>query len=151
MSGARPGGLPGMGITTRILSVTVEVTDQDRALAFYRDVLGCEVRTDVEIWPGARLVEVAPPGSPVVLALLTRASGLPLGVRYVTDDAEQAHRALAGAGATPHQEVLYTDVAPPMFTAPDPDGNTVILIQDPDSPDPGAEGGRPTGDGAAAT
>jgi hypothetical protein len=81
---------------------------------------------------------VAPPGSPVVVALLTRASGLPLGVRYVTGDAEQAHRVLTAAGATPHQQVLYTDFAPPMFTAPDPDGNTVILIQDPDA-DP--EGG----------
>ncbi len=129
---SRPGlgGLPGMGTTTRILSVTVEVTDQDRALAYYRDVLGCEVRADVEIWPGARWVEVAPPGSPVGVALLTRESGLPLGVRYGTADAEAAHRALAAAGVAPHQEVLVTDFAPPMFTAPDPDGNTVVLIQD---------------------
>ena len=122
-----------MGITTRLMSVSVEVTDQDRALAFYRDVLGCEVRTDVVLWPGARLVQVAPPGSPVEIALITRDSGLPIGVRYVTDDAEAAHRALVEAGTTPHQEVLHTDFAPPMFTADDPDGNTVILIQDDDA------------------
>ena len=119
-----------MSIVTRIMSVSVEVADQDKALAFYRDVLGCEVLTDVEVWPGARLVEVAPPGSPVVVALITRDSGLPIGVRYFTQDAEEAHRTLTAAGTTPHQQVLYTDFAPPMFTADDPDGNTIILIQD---------------------
>ena len=46
-----------MTITTRVLSVTVPVPDQDRALAFYRDVLGCEIRYDGEPWPGARLVD----------------------------------------------------------------------------------------------
>jgi hypothetical protein len=75
-----------MSMTTRITSVTVEV--QDRGLAFYRDILGCEVRADVEVWPGARWLEVAPPGSQVGLALLMRASGLPLGARYGTADAD---------------------------------------------------------------
>lgn len=37
-----------MTLTTRVLSVTVPVPDQDAALAFYRDVLGCEVRYDGE-------------------------------------------------------------------------------------------------------
>ena len=118
-----------MSIVKTIMSVSVEVTDQDKALSFYRDVLGCEVRNDLELWPGARLVEVAPPGSPVAIALLTKASGLPIGVRYITEDAEQAHQALTAAGATPNQPVLYTDFAPPMFTFDDQDGNTVILIQ----------------------
>jgi catechol 2,3-dioxygenase-like lactoylglutathione lyase family enzyme len=123
-----------MSILTRIMSVSIEVTDQDKALTFYRDVLGCQLQTDIEVWPGARLVEVVPPGSPVAIALLTRASGLPIGVRYITADAEEAHRALKAAGVTPHQDVLYTDFAPPMFTFDDPDGNTVILIQDSGGP-----------------
>jgi len=118
-----------MTITTRIMSVSLEVADQDKALTFYRDVLGCEVRTDIEVWPGARLVEVAPPGSDVAIALLTREGGLPIGVRYFTEDAEEAHRTLTAAGVTPHQPVLYTDFAPPMFTLDDPDGNTIILIE----------------------
>jgi catechol 2,3-dioxygenase-like lactoylglutathione lyase family enzyme len=42
--------------------VSIPVADQDRALAFYAEVLGCELRTDIEVWPGARLVEVVPPG-----------------------------------------------------------------------------------------
>ena len=126
-----------MSIVTSVMSVSVEVTDQDEAIAFYRDVLGCEVRADVEVWPGARWVEVAPPGSPVGIALLTRDGGLPIGVRFTTEDAHRAHRALSAAGTAPHQEVLITDFAPPMFTADDGHGNTVILIQQ----DGGASGG----------
>jgi catechol 2,3-dioxygenase-like lactoylglutathione lyase family enzyme len=126
-----------MSMATRIMSVSVEVTDQDKALTFYRDVLGCELRLDVEPWPGARLVEVAPPGSAVVIALITRDGGLPIGVRYFTEEAEEAHRAMTAAGAAPHQSVLYTDFAPPMFTVDDPDGNTVILIQDSGEPSDG--------------
>jgi catechol 2,3-dioxygenase-like lactoylglutathione lyase family enzyme len=41
-----------MAKTTRVLSVTVPVPDQDRALEYYRDVLGCEVRYDGEPWSG---------------------------------------------------------------------------------------------------
>lgn len=126
--------------TTRITSTTVEVADQDRALAFYRDVLGCEVRVDVELWPGGRWLEVAPPGSGVGVALLTRASGFPLGVRYGTADADAAHAALRAAGVEPHEGVLRLDFAPPMFTLDDPDGNTVVLIQDEDeAPAAGAD------------
>lgn len=54
-------------MTTRVLSVSVPVADQDAALAFYTEVLGCELVTDVEVWPGARLVEVVLPGSSVSL------------------------------------------------------------------------------------
>ena len=43
-------------MTTRIQSVSMSVADQDRALAFYADVLGCQLRADVELWPGARWV-----------------------------------------------------------------------------------------------
>jgi len=50
---------PGMTrTTTRITSVSLQVADQNRALAFYTDTLGCELRADVELWPGARWVEV---------------------------------------------------------------------------------------------
>ncbi len=67
-----------MTMTTRVLSVSVPVTDQDAALEFYTEVLGCGLRTDVEGWPGARMVEVVPPGSSVSLVLsrpTTRSAG----------------------------------------------------------------------------
>jgi len=122
-------GQPRMTLTTGIFSVSVEVTDLDRAKAFYEDVLGCEVVMDAELWPGVRLVEVRPPGSPVLVALVTRESGLPVGVRYWTGSADAAHAALTAAGSPPDSEVLHLEGAPPMFTVADPDGNTVILLE----------------------
>lgn len=37
-----------MAKTTRVLSVSVPVSDLDAALKFYIDVLGCELRYDSE-------------------------------------------------------------------------------------------------------
>ncbi|WP_130012493.1 VOC family protein [Serinicoccus sediminis] len=118
-----------MSIVEDLYSVTVVVEDQDRALAFYRDVLGCRVRMDVEPFPGSRLLEVVPPGSAVGIALLTRDGGLPLGVRYWTDDADRAHQELRAVGVEPSGDVLRLDGMPPMFTLTDPDGNTVVVLE----------------------
>ena len=125
-------------MTSRIQSVSVPVADQDRALAFYIDVLGCELRTDIELWPGARWVEVVPPGSEVGIALLPADGEIPVGLRLGTDDADAAHGALVAAGATVHEEVLRLEFAPPMFTFADPDDNLLVLIQEEstDPPDP---------------
>ena len=116
--------------TTRITSVSLQVADQDRALAFYLETLGCQLRADVKLWPGARWVEVVPAGSDVSIALLTADGGIPIGVRLGTQDADAAHKALTSAGATVNQDVLRLDFAPPMFTFQDPDDNLLVLIED---------------------
>ena len=130
MSSALLVGLPTMPTITRLQSISLPVADQDRALAYYVDVLGCTLRADVEIWPGVRWVEVVPPGTEVGLALLDPGNGLPMGVRFGTADADAAHGALTTAGAAVDEEVLRLDPAPPMFTFTDPDGNVLLLIED---------------------
>ncbi len=111
--------------------MTVQVSDQDRALRFYTEVLGCELRADIEVWPGARLVEVVPPGSRVGLVLLPPDSPLPLAVRMGTSDAEAAHARLREAGVTLHnEEVLRMEGAPPMFYFSDPDGNGLVYLEE---------------------
>lgn len=120
-----------MSMTTRIQSVSLPVSDQDRALTFYTDVLSCQLRTDVEVSPGVRYVEVVPPGSNVGLVLLPPDSELPLAVRMGTSDAEVAHAQLRQAGATLHnEEVLRWDSAPPMFFFADPDGNGLVYLEE---------------------
>ena len=47
---------------TGVRTVGIPVTDQDRALAFYVDTLGFEVRLDLPLGRGSRWIEVAPPG-----------------------------------------------------------------------------------------
>ena len=122
-----------MPMTTRVLSVSIPVTDQDAALRFYIDVLGCELRTDLEVWPGARLVEVVPPGSEVGLVLLPPDSEIPMAVRMGTSDADAAYRRLQGAEVRLYNdEVLHLDGYPPMFFFADPDGNGLVYLQEPD-------------------
>ncbi len=119
-----------MSITTSIISVSVPVVDQDQALAFYVEVLGCEVRADVEVWPGARYVEVAPPGSVVGIVLLPSDSEIPIAVRLGTVDADEAFERLTEAGMTLHNDhVLHLEGAPPMFHFSDPDGNSLVYLQ----------------------
>lgn len=120
-----------MTITTKILSVSVPVPDQDAALKFYTEVLGCELRTDFEVWPGARLVEVAPPGSSVSIMLLPPDSEIPVAVRLGTPDARHAHEVIKEAGVTLHNpEVISVGDGPEMFSFTDPDGNGLVYIED---------------------
>ena len=118
-------------MTTRVRSVSIPVADQDRALAFYTEVLGCELRWDVEVWPGARYVEVVPPGSGVGLVLLPPDSEIPVAVRLGTTSAETAHQRLREAGAKLHNdEVVHIDGQPPMFFFADPDGNGLVYLEE---------------------
>ena len=125
-----------MTMTTTVLSVALPVADQDAALAFYTGVLGCELRYDVEVWPGVRMVEVVPPGSRVGLVLLPPDTPLPMAVRLGTSDADAAHERLAAtAGVVLHNdEVLRWEGVPPMFHFSDPDGNDLVYLQDPEVP-----------------
>src|SRR5687767_9113316 len=55
----------------RVGSVSLFVADQNRAKAFYTDILGFELRTDAPLYPGAeaRWVAVAPRGAETEVVL----------------------------------------------------------------------------------
>ncbi|MGB5951410.1 MAG: VOC family protein [Ornithinimicrobium sp.] len=113
------------------MSVSVPVADQDAALRFYTEVLGCELQTDVEVWPGARLIEVVPPGSGVSLLLLRRDGQIPVAIRLGTTDAQRAHDKIRETGVTLHNdELVRMDGVPPMFSFSDPDGNGLVYLED---------------------
>ncbi|MGV0812846.1 VOC family protein [Mycolicibacterium boenickei] len=120
-------------MTTRVLSVSVPVSDQDAALKFYTEVLGFELRTDVEVWPGARMIEVVPPGSSVSVVLLPPDSQIPIAIRMGTPDAQQAHDKIRAAGVTLHnRELVRMEGIPAMFSFTDPDGNGLVYLEDTD-------------------
>ncbi len=48
---------------TAVGTITVQVTDQDKALRFYTEKLGFEKRADMPMGPAQRWIEVAPPGA----------------------------------------------------------------------------------------
>jgi lactoylglutathione lyase len=56
-------------VITQVRTVFLYVEDQDRALDFWTSKIGFEKRTDTEMWPGARWLEVAPPGAQTTIAL----------------------------------------------------------------------------------
>ena len=118
--------------TTRVLSVSLPVADQDAALAFYTGVLGFELVLDTEALPGARMVEVRPPRSEVSIVLLPPDSPLPIAVRMGTTDADALYAQLGRVeGVVLHNdEVLRWDGVPPMFHLSDPAGNGLVYIED---------------------
>ncbi|WP_351229584.1 VOC family protein [Streptomyces sp. NPDC002133] len=110
--------------------VTLPVSDQDRALAFYRDVLGFEVTADVQMPPG-RWLQVAPKGAQTVFTLSGPGMGgftpgSARGIMLVTSDVEADCAKLAAAGVA----VDGPDDLPwgRMAGFTDPDGNGLMLL-----------------------
>ena len=122
--------IPGVG------TVYLAVSDQARALAFYRDKLGFEVRTDTEFGEGFRWVEVAPAGAYTVIALVPPTGdedpqpggNAPFG--FDTPDLEAAMAEFSSRG------VVFEDVrggegpVPPTAYFRDLDGNRILLVEE---------------------
>jgi lactoylglutathione lyase len=117
---------------TDVRTVGIPTNDQDRAVGFYVDTLGFEVRLDVPMGEGARWIEVAPPGATTSIALIAAEGnqGVVTGVRFTTTDAGADQAALRSRGVDV-DEVLRWDGVPPMFTFRDQDCNTLVIVEQP--------------------
>jgi catechol 2,3-dioxygenase-like lactoylglutathione lyase family enzyme len=115
---------------TRVGTVVLPVSDQDRALGFYVGELGFEVRLDAPFADGQRWIEVAPPGAATTLALVSP-QGAPAGIEvsFATRDAEADHAELRARGVDADAELIRMDFVPPMFTFRDPDGNRFRVVE----------------------
>jgi lactoylglutathione lyase len=116
--------------------VMFAVADQDAALAFYTEKLGFEVRGDVRYGEDdeMRWLEVAPPGSRARLALNPPMGGEPgggsIGVETTDLPGEHARlRALGDVDVDP--EPMRPPGAPLMFMLRDPDGNNIVVVEEP--------------------
>lgn len=124
----------GVGIVG-VNTIGIPVEDQDRALAFYRDVLGFEVRVDAPIpQTGGRWIMLAPPGSGVSVSLVladeAAPAGVETGIRFEAPDAGRAHEALRERGAEVGELLRWPGV-PAMFAARDADGNRFEVVESP--------------------
>ena len=113
--------------------ISVPVSDQQRAKAFYRDVLGFDLVREQPMGPGMTWIQLAPKGQAVTIALVSwfeqmRPGGLQ-GVMINTDDIDEDHRMFTGRGLqlTEIKEEAWGRYA--LFD--DPDGNGWILRQAP--------------------
>lgn len=110
--------------------VTLPVSDQDRALRFYTDVLGMTVTVDRDM-PQGRWLQVAPEGAQTVFTLSGPGMGgfepgSARGIMLVTTDvdADCARLAEAGVSVQGPDELPWGRMA--AFT--DPDGNGLMLL-----------------------
>jgi catechol 2,3-dioxygenase-like lactoylglutathione lyase family enzyme len=121
------------GLTT-IGLVMIPSTDQDRSIEFYVGSLGFEKRTDVPFGDTYRWVEVYPPTGTTGIALAPPQEGSPVGIQtgiaLNTPDIEATHAQLKSSGVDVDAEVSRMgEPVPPMFWFRDPDGNTLLIVE----------------------
>ena len=120
---------------TEIGRIAVPAADQDRALEFYVDTLGFELRSDETFADGKmRWIEVVPADGATALAIAPPMEGGPTavdtGIVISTTDIEADHAALKAAGVDVDEQVTrWGGPVPPMFWLRDPDGNALIVVQ----------------------
>jgi predicted enzyme related to lactoylglutathione lyase len=114
--------------------IAVCVTDQQAALEFYRDLLGFEVRDDMEFMPQARWITVAPPGAQTRFALWPagmlgdeKQPGGFSGLSFACDAVQATHDEFAARGVTitqaPRQQPWGLQ-----FMFADQDGNVYNVV-----------------------
>lgn len=125
----------------------IAVDDHDKALAFYRDALGLEVRNDVA-WEGMRWVTVGSPVQPDVDIVLEPpladpnasaadreamaellAKGLLRGVIFQTEDCDATFERIRSAGAEVLQEPTDQPYGVRDCAFRDPSGNMLRFTQ----------------------
>jgi catechol 2,3-dioxygenase-like lactoylglutathione lyase family enzyme len=114
--------------------VIIPVSDQDKALEFYTDTLGFEVRADIPFGDGDRWLEVAPPGAATGIALMPpRPGGSPGNdqscVVLDTADLDADHAALKERGVDLEEPMGGEGSVPRMFFFRDLDGNNLLEIE----------------------
>ena len=134
MSFGAPVSLTGMTDTTvsNIGVAMFTVSDQDAALAFYRDKLGYEVRADVRFGENdaMRWLEVAPPSSSARLALNSPMNDSPGGssIGVETKDLAALKVRLQDSG-NPTSSKYHEVPGGVVLDFSDPDGNPLQAIQ----------------------
>jgi predicted enzyme related to lactoylglutathione lyase len=125
----------------------IAVDDHDKAIGFYRDVLGLEVRNDVA-YEGMRWVTVGSPSQPGVEIVLEPpladpnasaedretmaellAKGLLRGVMFRTADCDATFERIRAAGAEVLQEPIDMPYGVRDCAFRDPSGNMLRFIQ----------------------
>lgn len=118
-----------MNVITGVRTISIPVEDQNAAVKFYRDTLGFRILRDNATPNGGRWIELAPGGDNVIITLEPARPGIvrgAIGIRFTTDNVDQAHAALSRAGVDT-DEILRWPGIPAMFAFRDPDGNAFSI------------------------
>jgi len=118
-------------VINRVDVVSIPVSDQDRAKAFYRDKLGFVELSDTPMGDGMRWVQLSPPGSATSVTLVTWFDSMPAGslrglvLDTTTLDADVKELKRKSVEIPPIEEQPWAR----FVTFTDPDGNGLILQQ----------------------
>jgi predicted enzyme related to lactoylglutathione lyase len=124
----------GTAMLERVFYASMLVSDQDRALDFYTNVLGFEQRVDAPTTDGPRFLAVGVKGQDFMLILWPGTPGqaqpvqgrIPASVTIETDDCRKAYEELKSRGVEFETEVLeYPWGLVALFQ--DPDGNRLQI------------------------
>lgn len=125
----------GKGRATRVWVAAVNVTDFDRALGFYRDLLGFPVRLEarefgwMEVGPEEPLCKV---GLNLIHGERASANGVtPTGIVLDVDDMDAFARRLKGAGVRFTREPVKAPWGGVVADFLDPDGNEIEAVEHP--------------------
>jgi predicted enzyme related to lactoylglutathione lyase len=130
-----------LAMIDRVGTVSVFVTDQDRAKEFYTNVLGLELRADSPLYPGAssRWISVAPEGAETEIILYLpdenwehyqQVVGKSQALTFNVTDMAALHTDLKAKGVTFVQE---PEVQPwgTFAIIQDSEGNHLIVVEQP--------------------
>jgi len=114
--------------------VMVPASDQDRSIEFYERI-GFEKRTDLPFGGGYRWVEVYPPSGTTGIALAPPRPGedvkpKEIGVSLTTADIDATYAELRSLGVDVDEQVMRMgDPVPPMFWFRDPEGHSLMVVE----------------------
>jgi catechol 2,3-dioxygenase-like lactoylglutathione lyase family enzyme len=112
--------------------VSVPVSDQDRAKAFYSGVLGFSVREDADLGEGRRWIELVPPAGGASVALVDWFEQMPPGCVHGlvlgTDDTRRAFDELGARGVQFADDGVQDAPWGHYASFADPDGNGWVLV-----------------------
>jgi uncharacterized protein YndB with AHSA1/START domain/catechol 2,3-dioxygenase-like lactoylglutathione lyase family enzyme len=123
-----------MSALDTITLISVPVSDQQAAKAFYTEQMGFTVVADADMGNGdenGRWIQLAPPGGGATITLVTWFDDLPPGACKLglgTPDADRAYAELVGRGTKVEHEPR-DEFWGRYFTVDDPDGNRWLVIQ----------------------
>jgi catechol 2,3-dioxygenase-like lactoylglutathione lyase family enzyme len=124
-----------MANVTSIGRVIIPVSDQDKAIAFYRDKLGFNVIADVPFGEGSRWVELAPPAGGCGIAVQTPPGGFEggteVGIALESTDVRADHNELVANGVDCDDVMGGDGTVPTMFFFRDQDGNSLLIVEPP--------------------
>jgi lactoylglutathione lyase len=123
---------------SHIHAATIVVSDQEKAIKYYRDVLGFDLTDDVPMGPTMRWVTVAPPGAATRIALSLPSwhtkkpsleMGIETGIAFSTPDMASTYAALKKRGVAFKGEPEMQPWGKPGVWFQDPDGNSFFMAE----------------------